>query len=186
VKVVRITLTVLSVILASMWIPFSAHASSMSSSQQTNYNPVTFATAIEMQVQAEINRDAVARWKAVEADNARRAPKPKPARSSRVRSAAVVAPRTSGDIYDALANCETHMTNISSASGRYHSYFQWARYTTVINGKTVHVDTWKSLGGEGLAEDNSYDVQKQMVKDKIPISSWGTQFPGCAKKLGVG
>lgn len=86
------------------------------------------------------------------------------------------------DIQDRLADCEsgdhdgkppiTYDTTAHSDTGKYHGAFQFS------------LDTWRSLGGTGDPHTHTYEQQKAIVK-KIPISAYKTQFPTCARILGV-
>ena len=80
------------------------------------------------------------------------------------------APATSGDIYDALAMCESTMQNLPCAP--YCGYFQFLS------------STYESVTGRTCVTCDSYAVQKQAAIALIARSGWG-QFPGCAAKLGM-
>lgn len=82
-------------------------------------------------------------------------------------------PRSSGgDVWAALARCESSMRQDAVGEGKYLSYFQWA------------VPTWRSVGGEGDPRDASYDVQVQLAKRLQARNGWG-QWPRCSRKLGL-
>lgn len=68
----------------------------------------------------------------------------------------------------------------------YHSYFQWLHgWVRNGSGKVVFANTFGNVSGlPGHPEDYDYATQKAAAA-KIPVSSWTTQFPGCAKKLGI-
>lgn len=89
------------------------------------------------------------------------------------RAPASTGARHHGDIYEDLAHCEsTHNPRAVSASGKYYGAWQFA------------LSTWRSLGGTGNPIDHSYEEQGRMAR-KIPVSAWRSQFPHCARKLGV-
>lgn len=93
----------------------------------------------------------------------------------RARVAAVTAQKPavshSGDVFDALARCESGMTNANTGNG-YFGFFQFLP------------STWRSMGESGLPTDHSYEVQKAAAKRLVARSGW-QQFPGCARKLGM-
>lgn len=98
--------------------------------------------------------------------------KPRPSRAKPARSS-VPPPVADGDLLDRLANCESGMDRYAIGAGKYHSYFQWLPAT------------WRAVSGlPGLPEDYDYATQKAAAA-RIPVSAWRTQFPGCARKLGV-
>jgi hypothetical protein len=78
---------------------------------------------------------------------------------------------TSGDIYDALAMCESTMQNLPCAP--YCGYFQFSE------------ETWLTLGRSLPVQAYSYAEQKQAAIELIARSGWATQFPACAVKLGM-
>lgn len=85
------------------------------------------------------------------------------------------APR--GYIYDRLGVCEsgTNPPNPRAVSktGKYRGAFQFS------------METYHAIGGVGDPIDAPYEVQRQLVIDHMPISSWHSQFPVCSRKLGV-
>jgi hypothetical protein len=80
------------------------------------------------------------------------------------------APTTSGDIYDALAMCESTMTNANTGNG-YYGYFQFLP------------STWNNFY-PGLPTDYPYGTQKQAAIALIAAEGWD-QFPHCAAQLGM-
>ena len=90
-------------------------------------------------------------------------------RTSAVRvSRAAVAPR--GDVWAALARCESGMRN--DAGAPYYGYFQFS------------APTWRSLGYGGLPHEHGYATQLTAAQRLVQRSGWG-QFPACARKLGL-
>lgn len=82
-----------------------------------------------------------------------------------------------GDIYDRLAICESGKNpRAISKSGKYKGAFQFSD------------ETWanvKSPSDPVDPRDATYERQREIVIAKFPISSWSSQFPTCARKLGV-
>ena len=77
------------------------------------------------------------------------------------------------DLLDALADCESHRNpRAVSSNGMYFGAFQDT------------LTTWHNLGGTGNPIDFPYEVQKDL-NSHIAVSRWGSQFPYCARKLGV-
>lgn len=79
----------------------------------------------------------------------------------------------SGDLLDRLAMCESGMNPQKNTGNGFYGAFQFM------------LSTWHGLGMSGNPVDHSYAVQKEVVRTKIPVSSWRQQFPGCSRKLGV-
>lgn len=78
-----------------------------------------------------------------------------------------------GDVWGALARCESGGNPLSrSAGGRYTGAFQFADAT------------WHSLGYEGSAADHPYETQLEGAKRLQARSGWG-QWPRCSRKLGL-
>lgn len=97
--------------------------------------------------------------------------KARAARSSASRPRVGRAPTPAGgDIFDALARCESGMRQVTG--GSYHSYFQWS------------LSTWHSLGFSGMPEDYDYATQKAAAQRLVARSGWG-QFPVCSRKIGA-
>lgn len=104
-----------------------------------------------------------------------------PPRASRSRAAGRVATppvarpapiQVSGDIYDALARCESGMNPRTNTGNGFYGAFQFM------------LSTWHRFR-PGNPIDYSYAEQRAVVVQFFPISSWRTQFPHCARKLGV-
>jgi hypothetical protein len=124
--------------------------------------------------QAEEHRLAAERQAAVQKAAAERKAQLNLERASRAATPPAEAPpQTDGDVHDALAICESGMDRYRHSTGKvvYHSYFQWL------------ISTWNDVSGlPGDPHDYDYAVQKAAVQ-KIPLSAWSTQFPGCRIKL---
>lgn len=78
------------------------------------------------------------------------------------------APR--GDVWRALARCESGMRNDTGAP--YYGYFQFS------------APTWRSLGYGGLPHEHDFATQLTAAQRLVQRSGWG-QFPACARKLGL-
>lgn len=88
-------------------------------------------------------------------------------------SGASTAPVASGDVWAALAQCESGGNpSAVSASGAYHGLYQFS------------VSTWKSVGGSGLPSQASAAEQTERAQILQARSGWG-QWPACSRKIGV-
>lgn len=96
------------------------------------------------------------------------APKAKRRMATARVSRAAAAPR--GDVWGALARCESGMRNDTGAP--YYGYFQFS------------APTWRSLGYGGLPHEHDYATQLTAAQRLVQRSGWG-QFPACARKLGL-
>lgn len=97
------------------------------------------------------------------ADDTRRRPVPRAARSA--------APRT--NVWAALADCESGGNpQARSASGSYYGAFQFS------------LATWHSLGYGGNPTDYSYGEQVAAAQRLQARSGWG-QWPRCSRRLGL-
>lgn len=113
-----------------------------------------------------------------------------PARTTRTTATPPVAAApargaASGDLLDALADCESDITASLDTGNGYYGAFQWLPRTWW--GLTRPGQPWKdSYEAEMIAEilATSYSGQKA-VAARIPLSSWPGQFPGCSAKLGI-
>lgn len=76
-----------------------------------------------------------------------------------------------GDIYDALARCESGGDPLKNTGNGYYGAFQFLP------------STWNRFH-PGLPIDYSYAVQKAAAIRLIALSGWG-QFPACAAMLGM-
>ena len=82
-------------------------------------------------------------------------------------------PRPTGDVWSALAACESGGNpSAHGGGGRYHGAFQFS------------LPTWRSLGYEGDPHEYSYEVQLEAAKKLQARSGWG-QWPRCARRLGL-
>lgn len=81
------------------------------------------------------------------------------------------APVASGSVWDRLRRCESP-DGRSSASGRYHGFFQFSQ------------QTWASVGGSGNPGAASYDEQLKRAKILQARSGWGP-WPACSRRLGL-
>ena len=99
--------------------------------------------------------------------------RPAAAASERRTSAVRVsraAPSPRGDVWGALARCESGMRNDTGAP--YYGYFQFS------------APTWRSLGYGGLPHEHDFATQLTAAQRLVQRSGWG-QFPACARKLGL-
>jgi resuscitation-promoting factor RpfB len=100
----------------------------------------------------------------------RPAPAPRASRAAAPRSRAVPA---TGDVWAALARCESGgNAQAVSRSGKYFGAFQFS------------LATWQSLGYSGRPTDHPYATQLQAAQKLQARSGWG-QWPVCARKLGL-
>lgn len=82
-----------------------------------------------------------------------------------------VAPQ--GDIFDALARCESGGNpRAVGGGGRYFGAFQFM------------LSTWRSLGYSGNPVDHDYATQKTAAQRLVARSGWG-QFPVCSRRIGA-
>lgn len=80
-------------------------------------------------------------------------------------------PQVPGDVWGALAMCESGNTNANTGNG-YYGYFQFLP------------STWRSVGGTGLPTDHGYGEQLKRAQILQARSGWG-QWPACSRKLGL-
>lgn len=85
---------------------------------------------------------------------------------------AASAPITGGDIFDALARCESGMNPRANTGNGFYGAFQFA------------LGTWHSLGYSGNPVDFDYGTQKAAAQRLVARSGWG-QFPACSRKIGA-
>jgi Transglycosylase-like domain len=76
-----------------------------------------------------------------------------------------------GDVWEALARCESGMTNADTGNG-YYGYFQFLP------------GTWHALGYAGLPTDYDYPTQRTAAQALQARAGWG-QWPACTAKLGL-
>lgn len=80
-------------------------------------------------------------------------------------------PVAGGDVFDALADCESHRNPTAvSKNGRYFGAFQFL------------LTTWQSLGMTGNPIDYPYETQKDAARRLVARSGWG-QFPVCGRRV---
>lgn len=80
-------------------------------------------------------------------------------------------PGVDGDVWAALARCESGMTNADTGNG-YYGYFQFLP------------STWRSVGEVGLPTDYGYSHQRRAAQTLQARSGWG-QWPACSRMLGL-
>lgn len=79
----------------------------------------------------------------------------------------------SGDVFDALAACESGGDPTTNTGNGFGGAFQFT------------ASTWRSMGtGYSVPWDAPYSVQKDAARRLQARSGWG-QWPGCARKLGL-
>ena len=100
-------------------------------------------------------------------------------RASRSRTRPTAPPRpvvsASGDVWAALAQCESGMQQDVVGEGVHYSYFQWK------------LATWRSVkaaGDPADPRDASYEAQVAAAKRLQARYGWG-QWPSCSRKLGL-
>lgn len=102
------------------------------------------------------------------------APPAPAARAAVVRvSRSAPRPRVNGDVWGALARCESGGNpRAVSSTGKYFGAFQFS------------LSTWQSLGYSGNPIDHPYETQLAAAQKLQARSGWG-QWPVCARKLGL-
>ncbi|MET4225116.1 transglycosylase family protein [Oerskovia enterophila] len=86
---------------------------------------------------------------------------------------AAAAPSTvGGDVWAALAKCESGGNPATNTGNGYYGLYQFS------------ASTWRAMGGSGLPSDASAAEQTQRAQALQARSGWG-QWPGCARKLGL-
>lgn len=98
-----------------------------------------------------------------------------PRRKVRAASTRAAVPTPTGDIWWALAGCETGGTynqRATSSTGRYLGYFQF------------DLDSWRRAGGSGDPRDHTYDQQLAVAQNWQRLVGWGA-WPHCSRKLGL-
>nr|WP_202628058.1 resuscitation-promoting factor [Cellulomonas sp. APG4] len=100
-------------------------------------------------------------------------PAPRPTTSSSSSSSSGGSSSVGGDVWAALAQCESGGNpSIVSSNGLYHGLYQFS------------VGTWQSVGGSGLPSQASPAEQTKRAKMLQARSGWG-QWPACSSKLGL-
>lgn len=77
-----------------------------------------------------------------------------------------------GDLIDRLAMCESGMNPRTNTGNGFYGAFQFM------------LSTWRKFR-PGNPIDYSYAEQKAVIQQYFPVSSWRSQFPACARRLGV-
>lgn len=78
----------------------------------------------------------------------------------------------SGDVWAALAQCESGGNPATNTGNGYYGLYQFS------------LGTWQSVGGSGLPSDASAAEQTQRAQILQARSGWG-QWPACSAKLGL-
>ncbi len=110
-------------------------------------------------------------------------PKAAPKAAAAAPKAAAAAPKASapaaaapstvgGDVWAALARCESGGNPATNTGNGYYGLYQFS------------ASTWRAMGGSGLPSDASAAEQTQRAQALQARSGWG-QWPGCARKLGL-
>lgn len=81
-------------------------------------------------------------------------------------------PVVGGDIWAALAQCESGGNPATNTGNGYYGLYQFS------------LGTWAAMGGSGLPSDASAAEQTQRAQALQAQSGWG-QWPGCASMLGL-
>ncbi len=90
-----------------------------------------------------------------------------------VPAAAVGASAVGGDVWAALARCESGGNPLAvSSNGLYYGLYQFS------------VGTWRAMGGSGVPTSASAAEQTQRAQALQARSGWG-QWPACSSKLGL-
>ncbi|MFJ4106823.1 transglycosylase family protein [Oerskovia enterophila] len=110
-------------------------------------------------------------------------PKAAPQAAAAAPKAAAAAPKASapaaaapstvgGDVWSALARCESGGNPATNTGNGYYGLYQFS------------ASTWRAMGGSGLPSDASAAEQTQRAQALQARSGWG-QWPACARKLGL-
>lgn len=96
------------------------------------------------------------------------------ARAARSRTTARPRPAVpaGGDIFDALARCESGADPHKNTGNGFYGAFQFT------------LGTWHSIGMSGNPVDYDYGTQKAAAQRLVTRSGWG-QFPYCSRKIGA-
>ncbi|MDU5427440.1 resuscitation-promoting factor [Actinomyces urogenitalis] len=78
----------------------------------------------------------------------------------------------SGDVWAALAQCESGGNPATNTGNGYYGMYQFS------------LSTWQALGGAGLPSEASAEAQTAMAQKLQARSGWG-QWPGCNSRLGL-
>lgn len=77
-----------------------------------------------------------------------------------------------GDVWSALADCESGGDPTTNTGNGYYGAFQFS------------LATWRSVGESGLPSAHSYGHQRAAAQRLQARSGWG-QWPACSRKLGL-
>jgi uncharacterized protein YabE (DUF348 family) len=92
---------------------------------------------------------------------------------TKARPAPVSGTVVTGDVWGALAKCESGGNPLAvSSNGLYYGLYQFS------------LSTWRAMGGSGLPTEASAAEQTQRAQALQARSGWG-QWPACAAKLGL-
>nr|WP_300336800.1 resuscitation-promoting factor [Actinomyces sp.] len=78
----------------------------------------------------------------------------------------------SGDVWAALAQCESGGNPATNTGNGYYGMYQFS------------LGTWQALGGSGLPSEASAEEQTAMAQKLQARSGWG-QWPACTSRLGL-
>lgn len=92
--------------------------------------------------------------------------------SSSAASSTSSASAVGGDVWAALAQCESGGNPATNTGNGYYGMYQFT------------LGTWQSLGGTGLPSEASADTQTALAQALQARSGWG-QWPACAASLGL-
>jgi uncharacterized protein YabE (DUF348 family) len=139
-------------------------------SRELTRDELTTAPVTEVLVQGTKERPKVV---APPVQSAPAAAAPAGSGSSEPAPEAAPAPAVGGDVWAALAQCESSGNpSVVSSNGLYHGLYQFS------------VGTWQSLGGVGLPSQASAEEQTRLAQALQARSGWG-QWPHCSSKLGL-
>lgn len=104
---------------------------------------------------------------------------------ARLASPHVAASRTStqartiptGDVWEALANCESHHNPLAVGHEVYKGKTLW-----FYGAFQFTLGTWQSLGYTGNPVDYPYEVQREAAQRLVARSGW-SQFPVCGRRV---
>lgn len=104
-------------------------------------------------------------------------PTTRPVRQRAARAGTRPAPRSAveGDVWAALARCESGMRQDAVGESVHFSFFQWK------------LATWRSVKADGDPDDPrdaSYEAQLAAAQRLQARTGWG-QWPACSRKLGL-
>ncbi|MFD6165004.1 MULTISPECIES: transglycosylase family protein [Oerskovia] len=95
-----------------------------------------------------------------------------PKASAPAAAPAPAASSVGGDVWAALAKCESGGNPATNTGNGYYGLYQFS------------ASTWRAMGGSGLPSDASAAEQTQRAQALQARSGWG-QWPACARKLGL-